>query len=636
MSHLDEQVLVIPGSEGLDLHSYLCDSSPCERRDCGNDTEERLPWLRSAERWWYILRYHKKTQIARRILKTGKQLAMRVTGMQPFLSAAPQIYLRDCVDFRLLLNRKIQHRTAALHSSRINELMEGRFCFLNHTVELPDPINWRVAIRQEVSHLWRFQLHYHEYLMDMAAAYATDEDVRYLSRAWQIVEQWIENNSLTDANVLNDAWHPYCISRRIPIWILLWSASPNTCDDAERFHQSLHQQASFLERNLEWDLCGNHLLENLKALLMCGIFFEGKDAERWKARGEQSLRQQIREQILPTGEHFERSPMYHCHVTELLLDLADCTARVNPELSALCKRTSEEMAGFLQQIVHPDGEIPLLSDSCFGETAPASRLTESIAEADREQAASVSHKVGDYWVHSDGGDFLLFDAGPTGADQLPAHAHCDLLNIEASIGGQRLFVDSGVFNYEDDEMRAYCRSTAAHNVLEIDGMNQCDVWSRFRMGYRGRPTRFESGIQNGFNWVVASHNAYRRIRVPTVRRWLACRSGGPWFCVDSVVGKGNHTLTNRLHLHPEAYATQTGAVEIMILLDKSNIRLKFLVPGHVTIGSSWYCPEFGKRQTNQVIIWSATTPLPATCVWQLTWDDGEHKFGTLPFGEFAD
>ena len=106
---------------------------------------------------------------------------------------------------------------------------------------------------------------------------------------------------------------------------------------------------------------------------------------------------------------------------------------------------------------------------------------------------------------------------------MPAHAHADLLTFEASFGGRRLFVDSGVFNYEDDAMRRYCRSSAAHNVLQIDGHDQCDMWSRFRMGYRGWPTGLECGQTHGFHWARAAHNAYRRLGVPKLGRWLACR-----------------------------------------------------------------------------------------------------------------
>src|SRR5262249_49892141 len=153
-------------------------------------------------------------------------------------------------------------------------------------------------------------------------------------------------------------------------------------------------------------------------------------------------------------------------------------------------------------------------------------------------------RTGDYWVWRNGGDFFLMDAGPVGADHLPAHAHSDLLTIEASSAGRRLVVDSGAYAYRDDELRRYCRSTAAHNVLQVDDRGQCDPWSRFRMGYRGRPTGLETGRTGQFDWARSSHNAYRRVGVPKVGRWVACRPGGPWLIVDWVIGEGQHRLSD--------------------------------------------------------------------------------------------
>src|SRR6185503_10243813 len=170
------------------------------------------------------------------------------------------------------------------------------------------------------------------------------------------------------------------------------------------------------------------------------------------------------------------------------------------------------MAVFLREILHPDGESPLLGDSCLNSTSPPRQLIAAVdatTPARPSSSPSPGHSttrtkgtiqeegaitpdgkesarvVGDYWVFRDQRDFLLFDAGPVAPDFLPAHGHCDLLGMEVSLSGRRFVVDSGVFNYEADAMRQYCRSTAAHNVLQIDDAEVCDVWSKFRMGYRG-------------------------------------------------------------------------------------------------------------------------------------------------------
>jgi hypothetical protein len=48
---------------------------------------------------------------------------------------------------------------------------------------------------------------------------------------------------------------------------------------------SLHQQALWLERNLEKHLLANHYFKNGKALLFAGLFFTGADADRLLRKG---------------------------------------------------------------------------------------------------------------------------------------------------------------------------------------------------------------------------------------------------------------------------------------------------------------------------------------------------------------
>jgi len=563
-----------------------------------------------------------------RLVNVARRRLLGLTGgrrYRSFSDVSPR--LRENPDLTALTAQKLAGRTANGASARAAEIIDGQFEFLGQQHALPDPIDWRLKCRPEASHLWRFVLHYNEFLLDLAAEGRQRGTTAWYDRAWDLVRQWIEGNSLRDARVLNDAWHPYCISRRLPAWILLWTASPPDGELREQVLRSVVAQAMYLQKHLEWDVRGNHLLENAKALVLAGAFLEGPDADRWLRRGSEILRKELREQILPHGEHFERSSMYHALMLDVVLDVRDATKTVVPDLSEFCAETADKMAAFLEQTVHPDGEIPLLGDARFGETPPAehliTRATRQTAETTRVASGTAqpsgsepsTRTPGDYWIYRHDGDFLLFDAGPVGPDHLPAHAHADLLTFEATVRGRRLFVDSGVFNYQDDAMRRYCRSSAAHNVLTIDDRDQCDVWSRFRMGYRGWPRGFASGETHGFHWARACHNAYRRLGVPTVGRWVACRPDGPWFFVDWAEGKGTHKLTSRLHLHPDFDAEVSAADEVLIRGPGGAYRLRALTPGSVAVTKGWYCPGFGRRIATSVVECSATVTLPAVCGW---------------------
>lgn len=599
-------------------------------------TQSKTPaaptWKQKASRWWYVVRYYRPSQLAWRLITLARKRLHRLTrGRRYARPPAVLPKLRENPGFEQVSQFRLAIRRAADSADKAAEVLAGRFRFLNEARALPDPIDWRLESSPEASQLWRYHLHYHEFLLDLAAEGVGSGDPAWFDRAWRIVDQWIEGNPLSDPRVLFDAWQPYCISRRLPVWCFLWSIAAPPDELRERILGSMFCQARYLATHLEKDLGSNHLFENVRALTIVGAFLDGPDADRWLHFGAKRFRKQVVEQVLPSGEHYERSPMYHTLMLEAVLDVRDVARAVVPELSDFCAQTAKKMAAFARQILHPDGQIPLLGDSCLDEAAHVGSLiaraggadaaedSADEGQGDSSERSPRGRAVGDYWVYRDGRDFLLFDAGPVGVDHMPAHAHADLLSLEASIDGRRVFVDSGVFNYLDDEMRRYCRGSAAHNVLTIDDTDQCDVWSKFRMGYRGWPQGLTAGESNGFHWGRASHNAYRRLGVPLVGRWIACRPGGPWFCVDWAEGTGSRQLANRLHLHPDLDVEQTGDGEIRIVCSGVELRLRPLTPGSLELTSGWYCPQLGLRLPCPVVQWTAAASLPSTCGWYLAW-----------------
>lgn len=583
------------------------------------------------ERLACLVRFHRPAQFAHRFAQLLRRrfLARREGRRYELRPGGPRPVLRENEGFRAILAHRLAQR-AADASERAKAVHAGRFRFLNAERELASPIDWRLT-GVDAPALWRFHLHYQEYLLGLAAAVQAGDAARHYARAWELAASWIDGNSPADRRTWGDGWHPYCIARRLPAWMLLWTAQPPGGDLADRVLQSMFLQSRFLARHLEYDLGGNHLLEDLRALAMAGAFFAGEEADGWLDQSERLLTRELRQQILPHGEHFERSPMYHCQMLDALLDVRDVTQTVRPALSAACGETAARMAGFLQSILHPDGQIPLLADSALDEAGEPKQLIRRAGFSSKELGCGPL-RVGDYWRFADGGDWLLLDAGPVGADHLPAHAHADLLTLEASIDGKRLLVDGGVFNYEDDAMRAYCRGTAAHNTLMIDGLDQCDVYSRFRMGRRGWPTGFRYGETGGFGWALAAHDAYRSTGVPRVERFVACRGQGPWICIDRALGHGRHTLASWLHIHPDWRVEPVAEGEVRLTLGETRLRLRALGPCTMTVGEGWYCPEFGVRMENAAIRFDCEAALPAACGWTL---DHEGSTATVEWQETA-
>jgi hypothetical protein len=518
-------------------------------------------------------------------------------------------------------------------------LATREFTFLNQTVrchsaiprstrerefEIPDS-EGRNAIPwndRRYPKLWLYHLNYCDFLN---ARFALPEEERLLNSAVDIALDWRRQN----ARGTEVGWEPYALSVRIVNWLkFLARYGPRVellrgTTTLRALLQSVGNQAATLEWRLEKDLLGNHLLKNIKALLFAGAFLETPRSSRWWAEGEKLLRQELDEQILPDGGHFERSPMYHVQVLEDLADIERLCAYTGRRLRCadLLARKGRSMARLLKGLVHPDGAIPLFNDSALGGSRPASDLLarSSVKEIEAPTVTLFPHTG--YGVIRDGerGSALIFDCGPLGPDYQPGHGHCDVLSYELSLHGQRVVVDSGVSTYEATLERIHERSTAAHNTLRIDSEDQAEVWASFRVGRRPKVGRLEGGTAGPFHYVGGEHYAYQHRGVVHVRR-IALMSGGVWVVIDLLKGRGHHRAESFIHFHPlvgaRALAAAPGAAKTAPqhrwLLDSiyQTYSLVAYGAGEFSLYQSWYAEEFGNRQRSNVLRWTWEGNIP--------------------------
>lgn len=565
-------------------------------------------WARAIQ----LLRYHRTDQMWMRARKLIRQKLR-----SPSLSTSQREWASTVqVAENLAPLQQIAARRVTSSRNDTASLVGPKFTFLGQTRTFRWPIDWSCRSVEPVSHLWRFQLHYQDALWSL-----TSPDANGFDLLWKHVADWAAAHPAPLRSTEMDAWHPFCISRRVSSWMQWWSLSSPPERIREPIRASLAAQVAYLCDHLEWDLRGNHLLFNLWTIGLSGAFIAAPNNSYPLSIIDNALPGQIVEQLVPGGEHFERATAYHLEVAELFLDLRDSLKLARPRLSAQCGSIAAQMTELAVGISHPDGDPPLFGDSTRHARPILDRLRGALVSSLDSPASRMprARMIGDYWVWRHGDDCLIFDTGPVGADELPAHAHCDLLGLEASIGGHKLFVDSGISSYEDDDIRRYCRSTAAHNCLEIDGISQCDVWGKFRMGYRGHPQLIDEGHEDNHWWCHASHDAYRRLGVPVVARNMECRDDGTWSCMDVLWGSGEHTLVSRLHLHPDVTVTALESPSVELRVGDQNVRITFEgADGKLTTRPGHYCPEFGVVIANTVIEWTRHTKVPAVVKWTLT------------------
>ena len=212
--------------------------------------------------------------------------------------------------------------------------------------------------------------------------------------------------------------------------------------------------------------------------------------------------------------------MYHQLMLEALLDVLNVHPYGEAALAPL-RDAAMRMAGHLRAILHPGGLLPLFSDATR-EIAPPPASTLAYAKAVLGEATPPrdAYPHAGVFVLRAPGAHVVCDAGPIGPDHLPAHAHADIFSFEASFGGLLFVTDTGVFEYAAGERRQHDRSTAAHNTVGIDGVDQAECWGSFRVARRFPPTqvRFEargdvrrlSGVFDGWTELIGDGIVHRR------------------------------------------------------------------------------------------------------------------------------
>lgn len=363
-------------------------------------------------------------------------------------------------------------------------LFENSFLFLNQQVDFGDEINWNY---QENGKLWNYNLQYANYLLQ--------EDITIEKRKKILISlyTWLLSNKLP--------LEPYPISLRAINIIRFLSA--NSIKDTFVL-ENLHAELDFLSQNPEFHLLGNHLLENAFALFAGGVFFNNK---HWIIQGQKILHDQLDEQILKDGGHFELSPMYHQIILFRLLECIDWYTKFKGKdktFELYLKNKASIMLTWLENISFNDGSVPHFNDSADGIAYSTNWLRTYAKDLEINTRENLKLKESGYRVFKRSLYMCAVDVGQIGPSYQPGHGHADTLSFILSYRGKPLFVEWGTSTYEENKRRENERSSRAHNTVVINNQNQSEVYKSFRVANRAKTKiLFEDETQ-----LLATHNGY--------------------------------------------------------------------------------------------------------------------------------
>jgi len=384
-----------------------------------------------------------------------------------------------------------------------------------------------------------------------------------LQETRRLVATWIEAHPPH----VSDAWHPYPLSTRVGNWIGALTLLPELA--SPELSQSLWRQLRRLERNVEDDVLGNHVIRNARALVLGGASFGAPGLSR---RGVDLLRRELPEQVLPDGGHYERSPSYHLVVLRDLLEIQAASPH------SWLAEAIDRMRAFAAALQRPDGAPALFNDG----TIDVPRLD----LPDPPEGMTVFPDAG-FVVVRDGLLWLAFRCGEAAPAFLPAHAHADALSFQLWWDGRPVVVDPGTYTYEPGADRDWFRGTRAHSTVTVDGRDQFRLWGAFRSGPLPKVSLRYAREQA----VEASIVLPGRVRQVRRIEW----GDGEVLVLDQLDGKGRRRVESRLVLSP----------------DRPELEIAVVGEGELTVEQTWVSERFGERLQTVANVVATQLELPA-------------------------
>lgn len=415
--------------------------------------------------YWNTIKYMKPSQIYYRIVK---KIGIRCTiGCIPDTNYGDVSLIKTPIDF--------DKDSVFLERFDADEILNNKVTFLHSSKEFLWNEKWEF---EDQSALWNFNLHYFEYLFSMLLAYEKTGNRDYFDKTIFCIESWIKENPEGEGI----GWSPYTIDLRLTNWISYYCMTEKKLptEFKVRLIESIHRQYVYLSKHIEKDILGNHYFEDLKTLVLCSLFFQDNMMLQASLK---AFKAECKEEILSDGMHFELSPMYHKIIFEGLLRVI-VALRGNRIKETELENLIQPMLDVAWSFEEGLERIPLFND-CGNNVAKSIASFVKICKKEFEITPHFKSNLEDsgFYIYKWDNWKMIVDAGQVGPNYIPGHAHSDAMSFELFKDGKPVITNCGTYGYQCKE-RQFFRSTASHNTVMVDGVEQSQCWGAFRVAKR--------------------------------------------------------------------------------------------------------------------------------------------------------
>ena len=427
----------------------------------------------------------------------GLQEVKKHVLLNDFLSAKKELvrYLKNrsgsswFFDWKALESEKQKIEIGLIEANRYaeNELYS---CGVWH--KFGNSINWRYNPTVNQYKEWTWQLNRHNAWTSLGKAYWKTGDEKYAKAFVYQLKSWVKQCDCPndDGNYLGSPWRTLEAGIRMrlnwPNAFYFFLSSPSFDDESIILMlKSFYEHAIFLKDN---SISNYRLSHEMAGLYTVGALFpEFRDAPEWRTLAANKLFEEEVEQFYPDGSQKELSPLYHYTNLTCIVDVYRLAQLNHYQLPLEYSARLESIYDYYEKLMMPDGKLPAVNDSRWQESKyNLNRAAEifnyrkdflyTATRGERGRKPSYTSVwlpwAGCYVMRSGWNKddlYAFFEVGPYGS----GHQHEDKLSFILAAYGSRLITECGNYAYDGSQWRQYAISARGHNVVRVDGMDQC-------------------------------------------------------------------------------------------------------------------------------------------------------------------
>ena len=343
------------------------------------------------------------------------------------------------------------------------------FNLLNKEHKFKKSLDWNIA---DNGRLWVYNLNYLNILHNDDLVESDKKTILLL-----FVESSIANQIIIGLE-------PYPVSLRSVNIIKYLGSSSLVGKLKGQLDSVVYQHGCWLLKNVEYHIQGNHLIENGIALLFLGYYYKN---DKFHRAATKILLDEIDNQILPDGAHYERSPMYHKLVLLRFLDsfqlIKNNKLFDDHRLKQRLESTITGMLSWLRNITFESGITPDLNDSTNNGVPSTAQLLDYSSQLGLfPNETNLKESMYRRWQGAN--IDIIFNIGGPSPKFQAGHSHSDIFSYELCVNNSLIVCDTGISTYEAGLTRIQERKTKSHNTVQIGEHEQNEIWGAFRIGRR--------------------------------------------------------------------------------------------------------------------------------------------------------